>query len=204
MSAVGPDHVSAGRTSWRLRTVAGRGRRSHVITCLLPGAGYQRPGTGRTRPRLPARAAWHAGGVSRRVKITGDLFHQSVPVGAVKVTRPGRWGNPFTVKEHGLKRALQLYREQLAAHPELVAQARRDLAGMDLACWCKLPTDGERDLCHGAILLEAMALSNEISRVRFWEARLQQRPAGQHSPSQAPLEAYWQIVRPPVRRWLDC
>jgi hypothetical protein len=156
MSAVGPDHVSAGRTSWRLRTVAGRGRRSHVITCLLPGAGYQRPGTGRTRPRLPARAAWHAGGVSRRVKITGDLFHQSVPVGAVKVTRPGRWGNPFTVKEHGLKRALQLYREQLAAHPELVAQARRDLAGMDLACWCKLPTDGERDLCHGAILLEAM------------------------------------------------
>jgi hypothetical protein len=51
---------------------------------------------------------------------------------------------------------------------------------------------------------KSTALSNEISRVRFWEARLQQRPAGQHSPSQAPLEAYWQIVRPPVRRWLDC
>ena len=60
-----------------------------------------------------------------------------------------------------------------------------------------------RRLIRAAETLVA-ALSNEISRVRFWEARLQQRPAGQHSPSQAPLEAYWQIVRPPVRRWLDC
>ena len=74
----------------------------------------------------------------------------------MKVTRPGRWGNPFTVKEHGLERALQLYREHLAAHPDLVEQARRDLTGMDLACWCKLPVDGEKDRCHGAILLEAI------------------------------------------------
>src|ERR1019366_3080728 len=56
----------------------------------------------------------------------------------------------------------------------------------------------------GSSMSWTAALSNEISRVRFWEARLQQRPAGQHSPSPAPLEAYWQIVRPPVRRWLDC
>jgi hypothetical protein len=32
-----------------------------------------------------------------RVKITGDLYHPVVPDGAVRITRPGRWGNPHKV-----------------------------------------------------------------------------------------------------------
>ena len=33
-------------------------------------------------------------------------------------------------------------------------EIRRDLAGMDLACWCPLPEPGEIDWCHARILIE--------------------------------------------------
>ena len=32
-----------------------------------------------------------------RVRITGDLHHPVVPDGAVRITRPGRWGNPHKI-----------------------------------------------------------------------------------------------------------
>jgi hypothetical protein len=89
--------------------------------------------------------------MTKRVRIQGDLYHQHIPEGAVKVTRPGRWGNPYKVNDHGLERSLTLYREHLTAHPELVERARRDLAGRDLACWCPLDQP-----CHADILLEAI------------------------------------------------
>jgi hypothetical protein len=89
----------------------------------------------------------------KRVKIGGDLYHQTVPEGAVKVTRPGPWGNPYKVKEHGLTEALRLFKEYLDANPELVARARDALAGKDLACWCPLDKP-----CHADIWL---ALVNE-------------------------------------------
>jgi hypothetical protein len=42
-----------------------------------------------------------------------------------------------------------LFRRYLADHPELVEAARRELAGKDLACWCKPGA-----LCHADIWLE--------------------------------------------------
>jgi hypothetical protein len=48
-----------------------------------------------------------------RVRITGDLYHPQVPEGAVRVTRPSRWGNPYPVKAYGRANALQLYRLNL-------------------------------------------------------------------------------------------
>lgn len=41
-----------------------------------------------------------------------------------------------------------------------VEQARAELAGKDLACWCQLPGPGEPDLCHGAVLL---AVANDTT-----------------------------------------
>jgi hypothetical protein len=39
-----------------------------------------------------------------------------------------------------------------------VARARRELAGAQaLACWCKLPAEGEPDKCHADVLLELLA-----------------------------------------------
>jgi hypothetical protein len=43
---------------------------------------------------------------------------------------------------------MELYRAHLREHPELVEQARRELAGHDLACWCR--PDQE---CHADVLL---------------------------------------------------
>ena len=68
--------------------------------------------------------------------------------GAVVVSRPSRWGNPFPVSVHGRDEAIRLYREHLLATPELLAAVETQLAGRDLACWCKLA-----DPCHADVLL---------------------------------------------------
>ncbi len=70
------------------------------------------------------------------------------PPGAVVVARPTRWGNPFPVAEHGRAEAVGLYSEWLATQPGLIAAARAQLGGRDLACWC--PLDEE---CRADVLL---------------------------------------------------
>jgi Domain of unknown function (DUF4326) len=91
----------------------------------------------------------------QRVKVEGDLFHGRVPDGAVYVGRavPGLpaspFANPFTVRDYGPADAVRRYRGRLLAVPELLAAARRDLAGRDLACWCP---PGEP--CHADVLLD--------------------------------------------------
>lgn len=101
--------------------------------------------------------------MGRRVKVGGDLYHGQVPAGAVYVGRqaPGLlrspWANPYPVKQFGPIEALNLYWAHLEAHPDLVADARRDIGDRDVACWCPLPAPDQPDPCHGAILLEAIA-----------------------------------------------
>jgi Domain of unknown function (DUF4326) len=70
------------------------------------------------------------------------------PSGAVVVARPTRWGNPFPVAEHGRAEAVQLYRDWLASQPGLINEARVQLGGRDLACWCP---PGQP--CHADVLL---------------------------------------------------
>jgi hypothetical protein len=71
------------------------------------------------------------------------------PAGAVVVSRPSRWGNPFPVAEFGRDEAIRRYRELLTDTPGLVDEMKRDLAGRDLACWCK---PGQP--CHADVLLD--------------------------------------------------
>ncbi len=95
-----------------------------------------------------------------------------MPEGAVSVTRPGIFGNPYTVIKAGtggLKRVSLLIRgdhaptvadavamfreyalERLQSEPDWLAPLR----GKDLACWCPLPDPGQPDHCHAAVLLE--------------------------------------------------
>jgi len=72
-----------------------------------------------------------------------------LPDNAIIVSRPTRWGNPFTLRDHTLEESLELYRGyirgMIAADP-LFLEALR---GYDLACWCPLSQN-----CHGDILLE--------------------------------------------------
>ena len=85
------------------------------------------------------------------------------------VTRPGRWGNPFLIDEvaaqYGLGRdAAQAKAVALAGDwlrgtletrlspgvsPPSLAEIRSELAGHNLACWCKPGTP-----CHADILIE--------------------------------------------------
>jgi hypothetical protein len=85
---------------------------------------------------------------------------------AQTVSRPGKWGNPFTIAavaaEFGLDaeaaqaRAVGMYRRWVDGEAGLSDQQPPDkdtivaeLAGKNLACWCRL---GEP--CHAEILLE--------------------------------------------------
>lgn len=113
-------------------------------------------------------------GAPRRVTLKRRRGYRK-PAGAVDVTRQSRrWANPYrvtssaagrwevcldgaTVAGHGTRRAAQAhavacFEAWLAAQPELIAAARRDLAGRDLACYCAA---GEP--CHGDTWLRVAA-----------------------------------------------
>lgn len=85
----------------------------------------------------------------KRVRVLGDLYHGRIPEGAIYIGRkcPGLpespFHNPYRVKIYGVD-ALRLFALYLDHRPELVERARRELAGHDLACWCK-----ESAKCHG-------------------------------------------------------
>lgn len=101
-----------------------------------------------------------------RVRVLGDLYHGRIPEGAIYVGRaaPGLkaspFRNPFKVSEHGSD-ALRLYAEFLDRHPELVQQARRELAGHDLACWCRV---GAGAVCHADHLIRLVLVFDALDR----------------------------------------
>ncbi|WP_252443347.1 DUF4326 domain-containing protein [Pseudonocardia humida] len=72
-----------------------------------------------------------------------------MPPGAVYVGRPSRRGNPWSVAEHGAAEAVARYRAWLLADSARLAVVRAELAGRDLACWCRLDAS-----CHADVLLE--------------------------------------------------
>ena len=88
-----------------------------------------------------------------------------MPENTVKVDRTTKWVNPFvpgkpvpvgpmkgqmvTDKRH----AYMLYRSFAPLNPGLMAAARAELAGKNLACWCS-KDDPYEDGCHAAVLLE--------------------------------------------------
>lgn len=98
----------------------------------------------------------------RRVRVLGDLYHGRVPAGAVYVGRaaPGLkaspYANPHRVgacrrcgHDHDQASAVTAHAVDLDRQPELVAAARRDLAAVDVACWCREDVIA----CHGDVLL---------------------------------------------------
>jgi len=81
-------------------------------------------------------------------------FRMSNPPNGRRVTRPSRWGNPFRVgvEAADAAEAVAMFREHLQQHPELIALARRELAGFDLGCTCPLDQP-----CHADVWLEVLA-----------------------------------------------
>lgn len=71
----------------------------------------------------------------------------------VYVGRPTKWGNPF---DSALDRAWNVsrYEHWLRSQPELVAEARRELRGRNLSCYCHPLA------CHAHVLLRVANETN--------------------------------------------
>lgn len=88
-----------------------------------------------------------------------DLQVASVAINglqAIRVSRPGKWGNPFVTGHDGTAvQCVALYRQKimerlsdLLGGPVLRTELTT-IRGKNLACWCKLGT-----ACHADVLLE--------------------------------------------------
>lgn len=90
-----------------------------------------------------------------------------MPPNTVRVDRAGVWGNPFIVGKHGTRaECVDLYLKLAMGYVCISLPNVEDqrvtcgwmkkagmLKGMNLACWCPLPKEGEPDVCHAAVLL---------------------------------------------------
>lgn len=91
-----------------------------------------------------------------------------MPENTVSVTRPGKWGNIFSVAPNQapgtnvyagryvavptVEDAVECFRLWLDENPcgrQIAAEARLELRGKNLACWCK-----PDELCHADVLLQ--------------------------------------------------
>ncbi|MEB3332357.1 MAG: DUF4326 domain-containing protein [Synechococcaceae cyanobacterium] len=98
---------------------------------------------------------------TRPERIALRNFLERLPEGAVRVTRPSRWGNPFRVEQHGLLDAIRLHRQWLLTGTEPIRLGRHIydptrvrnelhlLRGKPLACTCPAGQP-----CHADTLLE--------------------------------------------------
>lgn len=75
---------------------------------------------------------------SRHIPAPGDVY----------IGRPTKWSNPFPIVEgiNTRAQAIQRYEDWIKSKPQLIADAKRELKGKTLVCWCK-PYP-----CHGDIL----------------------------------------------------
>lgn len=74
----------------------------------------------------------------------------------VYIGRPSKWGNPFSIGKDGDRgEVIDKYKTYLKSHPELISDARTELKGKVLGCWCA------PQLCHGDILA-FVAESNDL------------------------------------------
>lgn len=85
-----------------------------------------------------------------------------LPPGARSVAYPSKYANPYRPIHRtpaANRAAVEQYRAYLADHPDLVAAARAELAGYDLACWCPPELD-----CHADVLLDIVNSSSAAGR----------------------------------------
>lgn len=81
---------------------------------------------------------------------------------SVYIGRPTKWGNPFPIEDGDREECLRKYKEYLYNNTELMEQAKNELVGKDLVCFCA------PKLCHGDVLLE---VANESKRIRHRSKR---------------------------------
>ena len=71
---------------------------------------------------------------------------------AVVVARPSKWGCPYPLKDESQRaKVIAKFRDYLKQKPALVKEARSQLRGKNLACWC-----AATKLCHADVWLETV------------------------------------------------
>ena len=95
----------------------------------------------------------------RRIELSRKKGWRLAP-NTVDVSRPTKWGNPWQVRKGPLRKltddaspaeAVEAFKMMLAegiTPPFALANIREELAGKNLACWCKIGTP-----CHADVLL---------------------------------------------------
>ena len=79
----------------------------------------------------------------------------------VYIGRPTKWRNPFIIGRDGNReQVLARYREWLLSQPDLVEQAKTQLKGKVLGCWC------DPLACHGHILAEIVNSQGGIDELK--------------------------------------
>ena len=75
-----------------------------------------------------------------------------IPPNTVVVSRPSKWGNPFTLKNNPRAIAVMRYDTLVSGNSSsdfpCIADIQRELRGKNLACWCPLDQP-----CHADVLL---------------------------------------------------
>lgn len=105
-----------------------------------------------------------------------------LPANTVIVTRPGKWGNPFKGKPFD---AVMDYHAWLKDTPEgraIASDARIQLRGKNLACWCPL----DQAHCHATILLDIANSSLAPQRGNAGNSRRKARKRNPMPPNPSP------------------
>jgi hypothetical protein len=76
----------------------------------------------------------------------------------VYIGRPGIWGNPWVIGQHGTREeVIARYEGYIRARPDLLARLP-ELRGKVLGCWC-----GPNQPCHGDVLLRLLAEQEKVA-----------------------------------------
>lgn len=82
-------------------------------------------------------------------RVLNKYKERGIPIGAVYIGRPSKWGNPFAIgPSQDRETVIRLYRDWIQTQPQLIEAAKRELKGKDLVCFCAPCA------CHGDVLLE--------------------------------------------------
>jgi hypothetical protein len=82
----------------------------------------------------------------------GRVVHCRLEPFDVYIGRPSKWGNRFVIGKDGDRaEVIQKYEAWLWTQPQLIEEAKAELAGKVLGCWCKTKTDPNQ-ACHGDVL----------------------------------------------------
>ena len=147
----GPDYTLSQFTTDALTGHAAWLERDHHQGQPFPTTTPEQGSSLRVGRRItPASPTPAPSGRPRRVQLRRTQGWR-LPDGAVNVAYPTRWANPYRPADRSLEAnavAVEQYRDYLTSRPDLLAAARAELAGKDLACWC------DPDLpCHADVLL---------------------------------------------------